>query len=330
MIPRYAGSFVRKVFLPILLLLLIPCIWAVFWPLSKLSLPSKHPVDPSYESAVSILEGSRGTTTGLIEGGDTQWLLHGHPTDRVFVLLHGLCNCPRQYEEFAGMLYAKGYNVLVPRTPFHGLANLMNTEVANLTAEEMVASTLEAVRLARALGKRVTVVGLSINGTTVAWLAQNVEGIDCAVLLDPFLAPMMIPGWTVSAVGRLALRLPNQFLWWDDKQRERLAGPSYAYPRFSTRVVGQVMRLGEIVLQEAEHEPFRSGSILVITSASDNAASATATASLVSAWKKFRPDAVRTHEFPASERVPHDFIDPNQPDQKVGRVYPVLLRLLEE
>ena len=90
------------------------------------------------------------------------------------------------------------------------------------------------------------------------------------------------------------------------------------------------MQLGEHVREQAKSAPFRSGSILVVTSASDHAASSQATASLVAAWRKLRPEAVTTYEFPLAEKVPHDFIDPNQPDQKVAEVYPELLRLLKQ
>src|SRR5579864_3405863 len=44
----------------------------------------------------------------------SQLLTHGHKTERVIVLIHGLTNCPRQYVQFAPLLYKRGYNVLVP------------------------------------------------------------------------------------------------------------------------------------------------------------------------------------------------------------------------
>ncbi len=39
---------------------------------------------------------------------------------------------------------------------------------------------------------------------------------------------------------------------------------------------------------------------------------------------------VATYEFPASLGLPHDLIDPNQPEQQVDLVYPVLIELIEK
>lgn len=300
----------------------------IFWPVKQPVVPAGHAEIADYSSAVKELEQERERSKGVPEDRDVTWLLHGHPTDRVYVLMHGLCNCPKQYRELARLLYASGANVLIPRTPFHGLSDRMDSTFAELTAGEMLASARNAVDLAHALGKRVTVVGLSINGTTAAWLAQNRADIDRVVLLSPFLSPSMIPEWFSVPVGRLALRLPNIFIWWNNREKENLRGPSYAYPRFPTRVIGEVMGLGECVRASADIRAFASGSVIVVTSASDNAASSKATDALATAWKKFRPLDVSTYEFSAAEKVPHDFIDPDQPDQKTDMVYPRLLEIL--
>lgn len=302
------------------------------WPTPEMRPPVKPgQITPTeYLEALHILDKECGKTPGVDRDCDTKWLLHGHPTETVFVLMHGLCNCPKQYQELGELLFAQGSNILIPRTPWHGCSDLMNTGFANLTATEMIGSAEHAVDLAKALGKRVVVVGLSINGTTAAWLAQNRSDIARVVLLSPFFSPAMIPNWSSVPVGHLVLRLPNQFIWWNDKEKEKLIGPPYAYPRFPTHVIGQVMQLGERVREQAKSAPFRSGSLLIVTSASDLAASSEATASLVAEWRKLRPDAVTTYTFPLAERVPHDFIDPNQPDQRVEEVYPQLLSLLKQ
>ena len=50
-------------------------------------------------------------------------LEHGHPTERVFVLMHGLSNCPAQFSKLGRLLFERGHNVLIPRTPYHGEKN---------------------------------------------------------------------------------------------------------------------------------------------------------------------------------------------------------------
>src|SRR4051812_20493780 len=37
-------------------------------------------------------------------------LEHGHVTERAFVLMHGLSNCPVQFRRFGEQLYRRGYN----------------------------------------------------------------------------------------------------------------------------------------------------------------------------------------------------------------------------
>lgn len=335
MTPR-APKIISRIFfflVGLIALVIIAVVALACWPTSALQLPAESALPAfagGYSNAVRALEEEHGNTSGVGRDRDTKWMLHGFPTETVYVLMHGLCNCPKQYEELGKLLFAQGSNVLIPRTPWHGLSDLMNTGFANLTASEMVESSAHAVDLAKALGKRVVVVGLSINGTTAAWLAQNRSDIAQVVLLSPFFTPAMIPEWAAVPAGHLALRLPNQFIWWNDKEKEKLIGPPYAYPRFPTHVIGQVMQLGECVREQAKITPFRSGSVLIVTSASDHAASSNATTALVDDWRKLRPEGITTHEFPLTEKVPHDFIDPNQPDQKVAEVYPELLRLLEQ
>lgn len=253
---------------------------------------------------------------------------HGAPTERVFVLLHGLSNCPIQFSQLGEMLFAKGFNVFIPRMPYHGDRDTMNAEWGALTAQDMLDESNRAVDLARGLGKSVTVVGLSVNGTTAAWMAQNRVDVDQAVLLAPFLAPKGTPLWAMKFFSRILARLPNRFLWWDPILKQDLPRPDYCYPRFPTRVIGQVTRMGEDVLTESGGEAARCGKVVVMTSASDQAVNNDATEKLIRQWRSFRPELVTTFVFPKEQEVPHDFIDPNQHNQKVAIAYPKLMELL--
>jgi pimeloyl-ACP methyl ester carboxylesterase len=259
-----------------------------------------------------------------------QLLEHGQPTERVFVLLHGLSNCPAQFSEFGRQLFERGHNVLIPRVPYHGEEDRLTTEWGELTAGEMLEAANQAVDLARSLGREVAVAGLSISGATVAWMAQNRDDVHKAVLLAPFLAPAGVPNWAVAPLERVLIRLPNMFFWWDAKLRENLKGPSYAYPRFPTRVVGETMLLAGSVLQESRILPARCPSILTVTSASDTAASQLVTDQLIANWQSLRQNGVDSFEFPEDQQVPHDLIDPNQPNQRIDLVYPKIIELLEK
>ena len=193
----------------------------------------------------------------------------------------------------------------------------------------MLFRSSRAIELAHSLGSRVIVAGLSVSGTAVAHLAQVREDLDRAVLLSPFLAPGAVPGWTCAFLTPLLLFLPNVFLWWDPALKEKIAGPEYCYPRFPTRVIGEFMHLGASVLREAKRTAPNCRRIFVVLTHGDRAANNFLTARLAGAWKAHGA-AVRCLEFPESAKVPHDFIDPHQPNQKTGLVYPKLVELFEQ
>ena len=285
----------------------------------------------SYDEAVKAI-GTLATASppSVRQKCTVQLLEHSQPTERVFVLLHGLSNCPAQFSKLGRLLFERGHNVLIPLLPYHGEEDRLATEWGGLTADDMLESGNQAVDLARSLGQKVIVAGLSINGATVAWLAQNRDDLHQAALLAPFLAPAGLPDWTLEPIERLLLRLPNMFFWWDPKKREDLDGPTYAYPRFPTRVIGETMLLGRDVLRESRILPPRCPSILVVISASDTAANNEVTDQLVANWRRLRPAGVETFQFPADKQVPHDFIDPNQPNQRIDIVYPKIIELLEK
>ena len=274
----------------------------------------------------SKIAGAPATLSG---GGRPRALLHDAPTEHVFVLLHGLTNSPEQFDKLGRMLFERGHNVVIPRTPGHGEANLMTDALSTFTAKAMLDDANLAITLARPLGRDLTVVGLSINGATTSWVAQNRVDVDRAVLLAPFFAPRGLPPFAIKPLGQLLIRMPNVFLWWDPVRKDQFIADSHAYPRFSTRSIGETMRLGAGVFGESEKSAPACGSILIVTTASDLAASNAVTARLAANWQEHRPGSVAAYEFPASENVPHDFIGPGQPNQRVDIVYPRLIEMLE-
>jgi len=288
-------------------------------------------VPPSYQDAVEAIRATIAATPPEVSpAGRPALLEHGRPTAKVFVLLHGLSNNPQQFLKLGQLLFERGHTVYIPRLPYHGEKDRLTKSFGQLTARQMLDSGNEAADLARGLGENVTVAGLSINGATTAWIGQNRADLYRAVLLSPFLAPNGLPGWMVPPAERLLLRLPNLFFWWNPVLKENNPGPTYTYPRFPTRVIGETMWVGQNVLQSSRKEAPRCGSILVVTTAFDLAASNAFTATLVANWRKFRSGGIETYEFPKDEKVQHDLIDPNQPDQQTEITYPKLIELLEK
>ena len=296
-------------------------------PLAPVRAPEYRPAD-SYDDAVGgLLEFLARDTLALHDGCGTTALLTGARAPRAFVLLHGITNCPLQFAALAESLRAGGDNVLVPRLDHHGLQDRMTTDLAKARAEETAALVTECVGIARGLGDTVVVCGLSTSGVAAAWAAVNLEGVDRAVVIAPAFAPPWKPGWVAPIVTRLALRLGNRFVWWDDRKRADLPGPAQCYPRFSTHAMGEAYRLGEDAMRSlAGHAP-RARDLAVVTTLADEAVDNVRARRLAD---RFRESGarVREHAFAASDSVVHDMVDPEQVGARIGLTYPVLLAML--
>lgn len=312
------------------LLLVAGAVW-LLRPLSFDDLVSAPDPAASYEEAkerwehVQVHEADQ----PLHDGGRSIVLTHGHPTERVFVLLHGLTNAPRQFRELGEELFATGANVVIPRLAHHGLADRMTDAHAALTAQDLIRYAQYGVDLAQGLGEHVTVVGLSISGISAAWLAQNRDDIDEVFLLAPLFGPAVVPDPLTPAFTAALMRLPNKMLWWDPRVRENLPGPPYNYPRFPTRALGEALRLG---LSTARPDrQLRVNRLGVILTENDLAVNNRRARRLVEQWSAASPQTeIFLHEFPTAENIPHDFIDPLQPGARTDKVNALLVEWLTD
>jgi carboxylesterase len=293
--------------------------------------PAPSPRSPArdYDEAISRFQHTLAGEDASINSDCLPRLLtHGRKTARAVVLLHGFTNCPKQFDSLAALLYERGDNVYQPRVPRHGLADRMTTALAGLTAEDLTATAESALDLAHGLGDRVTVAGLSSTGVAAAWLAAHRDDLDEAVVIAPAFAPK---GWS-SAWSRplttLLLAAPNVFAWWDSKLKEKVPGPKQCYPRFASRGLAQVYRLGLSVLDGAAGEPPAARRVVILTTAMDEGVANEPAHELARRWRARGAD-VRAYEFPDSLRVHHDMIDPEQPYERIGVAYPMILALID-
>lgn len=256
-------------------------------------------------------------------------MLHAEPVSDLFILLHGVTNNPEQFRAFGELLYARGADVLIPRMPFHGHLDRLTPAQKNFTAALALRETLRVLQAAETRGQRITVVGLSVNGLPAAWVAMNRPEVDRVMLLAPFFSVHGMPDWLIGPAAQVFQRWPNFFIWWDADLRENLPGPLGVYPRFSTRTMASFLQFGVEIFNQARRQAPRVREVIVVTTAADRAISNARVAELVELWRNAGFHNLQTYEFPAKEAVPHDFIDPYQPDQQTELVYPVLLDLLQ-
>jgi pimeloyl-ACP methyl ester carboxylesterase len=254
----------------------------------------------------------------------TYALTHGQRTPRAIVFLHGFTNCPYQFHQLAEQFYAVGYNVLNVRLPRHGLQDRRAPGFDQLTAEEMVDLTNAVIDLACGLGEQVTVLGFSLGGILAGWAAQHRADVDQAVLVSPAvgLRPPILHRQRL--IANLLARWPDFFQWWDPVRKADKSGPPHMYWGFSSRALSQLLRLGVIVREEATQAKPAARSILVITNPTDELVAEPVVAQLVATWRR-QGAAIQTYAFPVDWQLIHDLMDPSQPQQQVGRVYPQLL-----
>ncbi len=230
----------------------------------------------------------------------------GRKEARSVVLLHGFTSCPAQWATVAKAYAAQGYNVVVPRLPGHGYSDRLTNAPSDVSPQQLADTTDEAIDLAAALGDRVSVVGLSAGGSLAAWAAAHRNDVAEADVIAPLMLPKVLPEFGVAPVSRITRYIPDFYLWWDGAQKEKLATPPYAYPRYSLRALGAFLALG----RNAQRDVTRTTPLqrlLVITNENDGAVSNTPLNGFEDAMRPVTKQ-IDVYEFPSSEQIKHDII----------------------
>jgi carboxylesterase len=257
----------------------------------------------------------------------TRVYTHGRRTEKALLLLHGFTNCPQQFDAIGRHFHESGWSVVIPRYPRHGYSDRLNTSIAELRSDHLIAVANRSAEAAAGLGERLTVAGLSLGGILTGHLAQTREGIERAVLIAPMFGLRPIPGPALAALTRLAQALPNRYVWWNKDLKDKI-GPPHGYPRFATHAYAALFTTGAGVIRAARAGAPKASQISVITNAAEPRLDNRFTYGLVAAWRRHGAN-VSTFEFPASDHLPHDLIDPANPAQNTALSYPVVIRTIE-
>jgi alpha-beta hydrolase superfamily lysophospholipase len=241
------------------------------------------------------------------------------------VLFHGLTNCPQQFEEFALLLHARGDNVYVPRLPHHGHKNRLTKAPGAITSAEIEAAAREAAQHARGLGERVVCSGISLGATMALWLAQT-GGVENAVGIAPFLMPSIIPRGPGMLLMHVLQALPNVFLWWDPRVKEREL-PVYAYPGFWTHCLAQSVFAGAAIFRAAAQAAPLAAACTTVVNPHDPAVNNRVARALVERWQRRGTPYRYTVWNDVGRR--HDIIDPTTYPEARTAVYPQLAALLD-
>jgi hypothetical protein len=180
--------------------------------------------------------------------------------------------------------------------------------------------------------------GISGSGTLVAWLAQNRADIDFAIAIAPLFGLAFVPPSLTKLFERIVFRLPNFFLWWDPRTKaDNPYSIYYAYPRYPTRALVEIIRLGIITRSQAEKVPPKASNITLIINDAEPAVSNAEILRLLKLWQKHKRSSpvdgkgnLREVHFEKDLKLPHDVITPGTPNVPVEITHPRLISAVRD
>ncbi len=257
----------------------------------------------------------------ISDAGRSRLLEHGRATPLAVVLIHGLTNAPQQWVPFATELHGRGHTVVIPRLPGHGKLDRGTTALARVKANAYLETTSDAIDIARGLGARLIVCGLSIGGAFAAWHALQRRDIDRALALVPLFGIRRWPLLADHLLAALLGGLPNAFLPWDPRG-DGSQIPAYGYPRFATRALAATLRIG-LEVERASHRLAAGGEVVMALNGHEPACENTIACRIAERLSASRYGAARTVVWSDLPAI-HDIVDPTNPHGRTDLVYPRL------
>lgn len=251
---------------------------------------------------------------------------HGEKTEKVIIFYHGFTSCPEQFRELGETFFEQGYNIYIPRLPYHGHADQMSEALLNTSAEELAGFATQSVDIGQGLGDEVIVAGLSGGGTIATWIAQEHDDVDTAVMVAPFLGIGFIPAVLNRPLTQIADRIPNIWMWWDPQTKaDNPFTQSYQYPRYPLHALAEYMRLGFAADENAQRVRPGVPSLVLITNQNDESVNNTIIAEFEKHWVDHGEELIRSYEFEKDLGLPHDVITPTREDGNPALTYPIII-----
>jgi pimeloyl-ACP methyl ester carboxylesterase len=312
------------------LLIILISLFILLKPIDISGLTSTSKPFSNYENSLKRIaeiyleENARGD---LSQAGRSILLYYDRKVEDAIVLMHGFTSAPRQFYELGQKFHQLGFNVFIPRQPFHGMADTSTRALKNYNAQVMVDFTNQMIDIAHGLGERVTVIGLSGAGTMAAWAGQNRGDVYQVGSIAPMLGAGFIPASLTKIFGKLLIYLPDFYMWWDPLRR---AGnpltEDYQYPGYPVHAMGEILRLAFAIEAQAQQSAPRAGKVIMVSNANDGSVSNPRIEQLVSIWR-LKGDNITHYQFPKNLELAHDFITPTRDGFRAEIVYPALLEL---
>ena len=253
-------------------------------------------------------------------------MTHGETTEKVIVFYHGFTSCPEQFRELGEIFFDQGYNVYIPRLPYHGHTDQMTEALLNTSAEELAAFATESIDITRGLGDEIIVGGLSGGGTLSAWIAQEHEDVNTAVMVAPFLGIGFVPAVANRPLAQIADEIPNIWMWWDPTTKENNPfTQDYQYPRYPLHALAEYMRLGFAAEKDARQNAPGVERLVLISNANDESVNNDIIAQFERLWQEHGAELISSYQFTKELNLPHDLITPTREDGDTDISYPIII-----
>lgn len=253
-------------------------------------------------------------------------MTHGEQTEKVIVFYHGFTSCPEQFRELGQTFFEQGYNVYIPRLPHHGHADQMSEALLDTSATELAAFATESIDIAHGLGNEVSVTGLSGGGTLSAWIAQEHDDVDTAVMVAPFLGIGFIPTVLNRPLAQIADEIPNIWMWWDPTTKaDNPFTQEYQYPRYPLHALAEYLRLGFAAEKDASENPPGAKRLVLISNANDESVNNDIIAQFENLWQEHGAELISSYQFAKELNLPHDVITPTREDGNTALSYPIII-----
>jgi hypothetical protein len=134
-----------------------------------------------------------------------------------------------------------------------------------------------------------------------------------------------IPGLLAAPAMNVMERLPNYTF---RQMPDTLRG--HAYFGVSTRALGETLRFGAMVTEDAETSAPAVHDITMVVNDNDRTISQSSALQLVEMWRTHDGVTTRIYHFDRALHLPHDVVDVTQRCGMPEIVYPVLIALLDK